>query len=857
MKKLSAKFLISLGLVVFMMGLLMLAFELEFLPNPMASRLKARAHASETMAVNASILANKGDFESIQMFFRSVSARDAELRSAGLRRVDGTIVASTDEHDSVWAEETSFPTETRVEVPIYSSKSNKWGVAEFAYQPISQSGWLGVFANPTVRFLSFVVPLSFFAFYFYLGKMLKVVNAKSVPQRVRTALNTLAGGLIVMDQHGDIVLANDVVTDWVGRGQDQLVGTKVDALPWGKELTRSDAPWNRTMSAREAVVGSTATLHAKQGDRALIINSSPMIGHRGELRGVFIGLEDVTVLQEKEIEHKRLREEAEQANSAKSEFLARMSHEIRTPMNAILGFTDVLRRNFDKNESERSEYLNTIHSSGEHLLSLINDILDLSKVEAGHVELEERKVSPHKIILETLQVLKVRAEEKSLTLSYEPSDDIPEFINTDPVRLRQIVTNLVGNAIKFTDQGGVRVVSTMADGKFEFSVVDTGIGIKQEALGKIFNPFSQADNSITRRFGGTGLGLAIAKRFSEMMGGGIRVASKEGKGTAFTVQINPGALDSIRRISRTQALEASSSKSDTVVEVKLPACRILIVDDGESNRRLLRLFLQRAGAELVEAENGLEALEAVTSQKFDAILMDMQMPVMDGHTATAKIRGMGCSTPIVALTAHAMAEDEAKCLASGCSHFLAKPVNTNKLMQLMGEVVGGEVSVVQPIARPSAVPVQPAAAATSNVASPVSNVASPALHATASTPIATAPAVPRVEAPSTQTTERITSDLPTEIEEFREIVAEFVDTLAQKRGEMQSAVDAGDYKQLADLAHWLKGSGGTVGFNEFTQPAATLEKMAKAGQPATSLQPVLEQIRSICDRIYVPEVATV
>lgn len=885
MKRISAKFIVSVGLVIFLLGLLMLALQLRFLPNPTETKLQTRAYECETITVNAAIMANttNSNLPAINRLLNAVVERNSECRSIGWRNQDGSILAGTDDHEKYWNEPTHNRAHTRIEVPIFTASNSQWGTAEFAYTSISRPGILGFFAHPTVRFLGFVVPLAFFVYYFYLGKMLKVMNATSVPQRVRTALNTLAGGLIVMDDQGDIVLANEAVAKWVGMNPDKLMGRQVKSLPWDKE-SRTSAPWAQTLLTREAKTGQTARLRSKDGDRTLILNSSPMIGHNGELRGVFLGLEDVTLLEQKEIEHKRLRKEAERANSAKSDFLARMSHEIRTPMNAILGFTDVLRRGFDTNATERSEYLNTIHSSGEHLLSLINDILDLSKVEAGRMELENRRVSPHRTILETLQVLKVTADEKNLKLTYEPADQVPETIEADPVRLRQIVTNLVGNAIKFTDHGTVRVVSSMVGDKFEFSVVDTGIGIKEEALSKIFDPFSQADSSVTRKFGGTGLGLAIAKRFSEMMGGGIRVASAPGKGTAFTVNINAGSLEGVPRLTRDEALRATSRSTETALDLQLANCRVLIVDDGVANRRLLRLFLQRAGAELMEAENGQQAIDLVNQHNFDLILMDMQMPVMDGYTASSKLREQGSSIPIVALTAHVMAEDEAKCLAAGCSHFLPKPVNTNKLLRLVGDIVGGKLSTVptksapksapkndtrQPeVARPKTLqpdkPIAPVTVSTNttNVAKtsqPTSVSAAEraesqlglrrnkAVVAEAATP-ALADLPPLNVSP-------IISTLPTDVEDFREIVVEFVETLHGKLDDMSVAAEAEQYKQLADMAHWLKGSGGTVGFAEFTEPAKELERMARA-QHAPSIQPAIKHLKSIASRIYIPELAS-
>lgn len=829
MFRFSAKFLISLGLTIFLLGMLMLAVEIKIVPDATELKLAARARCCETIAMTCSMMAQKNDLQALQLFLDAAKDRDPDLLSAAVRRrKPERLLAATANHEWIWPLETEFPQQSRVAVAIYDSSGEVWGEVEMAYMPVSMSGIAGYLLGTTPRLLGFVGSLAFMAFYFYLGKMLKVLNAKSVPQRVRTALNTLAGGLIVTDSLGDIVLANDSVASWVGQNSDSLMGRNIKELPW---ILASDGemPWQLTYAANLPVVGETARIHAVGGDRTLIVNSAPMVGENDELRGVFIGLEDVTVLEQKEIEHKKLREEAERANSAKSEFLARMSHEIRTPMNAILGFTDVLRRGFDQDANEREEYLNTIHSSGEHLLSLINDILDLSKVESGRMELEIAQCSPHKIILETLKVLRVKAEEKGLSLDYVPADGLPEFIYGDSVRLRQIVTNLVGNAIKFTEQGSVKVLSRMVDRRLELSVVDTGIGIKQEALSRIFQPFSQADSSVTRKFGGTGLGLAISKRFAEMMGGGISVTSEIGVGTAFVVKLDPGKIEDFRRIDADEALKSMKAAESAVWEADLQGCVILVVDDGDSNRKLLRLFLERAGADIVEAVNGQEAVDLMESSEFDVVLMDMQMPVMDGYSAATLLRSRGDQTPIVALTAHAMKQDEAKCKSAGCSHFLPKPINTNELLRLIGEIVGGEVRMLEESRAPRQ----------SSPASQTSTVRLESVLQTAS------------QSAKSSDTEPITSDLPMDDEEFREIVAEFVERLHLQLDEMEGMAKAGDFEELAKMAHWLKGAGGTAGFGGLTEPARQLEESCKARDVA-NVPSQLERLRGMAGRIEVP-----
>ena len=861
MFKLPVKVVLSLGLTIFLVGLLLLAAEFKIIANPDEMALSSRAQFCETVAISASLFVREGNTDSAQLLLQSIVDRAPELLSAGVRRDLGKrLLAATPTHRDEWAKESEFLQETHIAVPIFSGSNQPWGQVEIVYTPISKAGLTGLFENQTIRLVCFVGVLSFITSYLYLARMLKVMNSRSVPQRVRTALNTLAGGLIVADAKGDIVLANDAVCNWVGIAPDELMGHSVSELPWKRSVdevgVEEELPWMVTFDAQVPIAGSMLKIDAVDGERALIANASPMIGNEGELRGVFIGLEDVTVLEQKKVEHEQLRAEAERANSAKSDFLARMSHEIRTPMNAILGFTDVLRRGFDQDVREREEYLNTIHSSGEHLLSLINDILDLSKVESGRMELESTQCSPHKIILETLQVLQVKADQKGLELTYEPTNGVPEFIYGDPVRLRQIVTNLVGNAIKFTENGGVRVKTQLIDRVFEIRIVDSGIGISKEAQARIFEPFSQADNSVTRKFGGTGLGLAIAKKFAEAMHGGIRVESEQGTGTQFIVTVSPGSLDGIRRINVEEALQAREVRTGTTLDANLPDCKILVVDDGSSNRKLLRLFLQRAGASIVEAENGLEAFELTAQEEFDLVLMDMQMPVMDGYTASAEIRKRGDTIPIVALTAHAMKEDEAKCLAAGCSHFLTKPIDSNKLLQLMSDILGGETRPVEKSERITSQEKNAEAsehAAVTNEASqtqsepPTQSVASPT-DASPTAPASDSPINSDAVASVQASVEKIRSTLPTDDVDFLEIVEEFVERLYQQLDAMDAAFADEDYEGLSRLAHWLKGSGGTAGFHQFTDPARNLEVLAKSND-ATSVPAAIGSLRSLADRI--------
>jgi CheY-like chemotaxis protein len=390
-------------------------------------------------------------------------------------------------------------------------------------------------------------------------------------------------------------------------------------------------------------------------------------------------------------------EAAEVANRAKSEFLANMSHEIRTPMTAILGFADLLDDEDQAPASvqRRRDAASTIRRNGEHLLSIINDILDLSKIEAGKMTVEQVRVEPEQLIRDVLDLMHVKASAKGITLAAHCPAPVPAVIQSDPVRLRQVLVNLVGNAIKFTEVGGVtiHVDHDAASGQVRFTVQDTGIGMSPEQQDRLFGAFEQADASMTRRFGGTGLGLRISKRLTQMLGGDITVASSAGQGSTFTASIATGDIAGVTMVqigSRQDAPERTPGRPVLAPAARvLEDMRILLAEDGPDNVRLITFHLQRAGALVTSVANGRLALELLSSDsagvlrspaEFDLILTDMQMPEMDGYDLARQLRAMGHQGPIVALTAHAMAGDAQKCRDAGCDEYATKPIEPGALI---------------------------------------------------------------------------------------------------------------------------------------------------------------------------------
>ncbi len=393
----------------------------------------------------------------------------------------------------------------------------------------------------------------------------------------------------------------------------------------------------------------------------------------------------------------RARQATEAATRSKSEFLANMSHEIRTPMTAILGFADVLleQGNLDDAPPERAEAAEAIRRNGEYLLGLLNDILDLSKIEAGKMTVERIDCSLCRTIAEVASLARVRTDAKGLAFNIEYLGAVPEIIQSDPTRLRQILINLIGNAIKFSEVGSVQLITRfVGDGPeplMQFDMVDTGIGMTAQQVAGLFQPFTQADASTTRKYGGTGLGLTISQRLAELLGGEITVIeTAAGVGTRMRVSVPTGSLDGVKMIedpmATTVATPTAAGDAARTDERPLAACHILLAEDGPDNQRLIVHMLKKAGAQVTVVENGSLVVDVALAARndvkpFDVILMDMQMPVIDGYRATRLLRQKGYTAPIVALTAHAMASDREKCIQAGCNDYTAKPINRKELIE--------------------------------------------------------------------------------------------------------------------------------------------------------------------------------
>ncbi|TVO53273.1 hybrid sensor histidine kinase/response regulator [Denitromonas halophila] len=821
-RKLGAKAHIAIGLAFLVISIVLAAGFLGLIPDREAAVRDGRIALAEAIAVTAAEMTARGQVDWLAPTLRLVVKRNPDVLSAALRTEEGTIIMQAGPHAANWTlNNADMSTDTELHVPLLSGKEH-WGQLELRFRPVTPEGLAGWLFNPWVKLVGFIFLSALLVFYFYLGKVLRHLDPSgAVPDRVRSALDTLTEGLLVLDRRQTVVLANRAFAEFTGQPATELIGMNAKKLPWtdskGGDFNLKAAPWAHALHDGEVHTNNTVHMRAPDGSlHTFQINCAPILTGGRQPGGVLISLDDITSIEQNSIELEKAKDAADSANRAKSDFLANMSHEIRTPMNAILGFTEILRRGYSRDGADAARHLATIHSSGTHLLALINDILDLSKVEAGRMEVEAIDCQPYALAHQVIQAIGVRAKEKNLQLDLVVDGRIPETIQSDPARLRQILTNLIGNALKFTEHGGVTVtlaLDTRNDpAALRIDVHDTGIGIAQNKVDQVFDPFVQADSSVNRRFGGTGLGLAISRRLARAMGGDVTATSVPGEGSTFSIALTTGSLEGVRLLddAALQASVAVSADVETARWILPKNARILVVDDGAENRELVATVLGEFGLTLDEAENGQIAVDMAQAKTYDLILMDMQMPVMDGYTATRTLREAGLTTPIVALTANAMQGYEQEVIAAGCTAYLTKPVDIDALLATVAHIVGGYREGTNP---------------TSSVTKNVGE-----------------PSVPDRSA--------IPSRLATKTR-MHPVIGKFVLRMREQMHAIEAAQRAHDFSTLVELAHWLKGAGGTVGFDAFTEPAAELETAARANDAAQSALWV-DTLRDIADRIAAP-----
>jgi PAS domain S-box-containing protein len=509
-------------------------------------------------------------------------------------------------------------------------------------------------------------------------------------RQLRTIANAMPVLVAQIDSHQHILFANDSFCDWFNFSADQIIGRTI------REVLGEDRYPANSVYIEKALKGETVTYERQSysRDRSAILNITfvPEFNDEHQVKGFIIVAANVSSYKTIEAELKDAKIAADVANETKSAFLANMSHEIRTPLGAVIGFSELL---VDGNlsVSEKRNTIEVIKRNGRLLSTIINDILDLSKVEAGKMEIERIPVSLFDLVREIAVLLNLDAVGKGIQLNVSFDGPIPKTVLTDPSRLRQILFNIVGNAIKFTDRGTVSLTIKLDPDdkdKILFIVQDTGTGITEEQQQRLFSPFMQADVTTTRRFGGTGLGLVLSKKLSKALNGDVRLAhSALGKGSTFVISIAHGQPEMafIENTNQNQAASSQTLELPFLPQVQgISKLKILIVDDSLDNLALIKHILKIAGATVETANNGKEGIEKALGEYFDVILMDLQMPVMDGYEATKALRKSGFTRPIIALTAHAMKEERIRCLANGFDDHLTKPIDRNALMKALSGV---------------------------------------------------------------------------------------------------------------------------------------------------------------------------
>ncbi len=527
----------------------------------------------------------------------------------------------------------------------------------------------------------------------------KTAELKNSETKIRAIVETIANGIITIDSEGIVATVNPAAENMFGYKAEEVVGKNIKMLMPDPFHSGHDGYLSNYLNTgKNKIIGIGRELVGRRRDKTvfpiyLAVSEMNMANEK-----MFVGV-IIDITERKKAEEERLTaqkraellaREAEAANKSKSEFLARMSHEIRTPMNAILGMAELLSET--ELTAEQKKYIDIFSGAGDALLLLINDILDLSKIESGQIEIEKTCFDLNKLLNETVSIMGIKAKEKGIKINCNVLNDVPVNLEGDPTRLRQIIINLIGNSLKFTDKGrvSIKVENNSIDNKrgfLLFSVSDTGSGIPKDKQQTIFDSFAQADSSVTRKHGGTGLGLAISQKLVELMGGKIYVESEPGKGSVFyfTCKFDVVAV-SEKKPMVVKETQGGETVSKPAAPDQLAERKVLLVEDNKDNTMLALAFMKKTPFKVETAENGAIAVDKFKNNKYDIVLMDIQMPVMDGHTATGKIREWEKSqglkpTPIVALTAHALKTEDQKSLEAGCNSHITKPIKKETLIK--------------------------------------------------------------------------------------------------------------------------------------------------------------------------------
>ena len=627
-------------------------------------------------------------------------------------------------------------------------------------------------------------------------------------RQLNAIIDALPVALSIKNTDGTYRMCNRVFLDLTGKSKDEIIA-HADAEIF--DFSTAFAIANDDAAVLEDIVSkrSEQDIPTPTGElRDYLVTKVPLIDENNKPQALLTLATDISDIKTLQRDLQKATSEAERLAKIKAEFLANMSHEIRTPLNGVLGLAHIGARDHVSNTAAH-EMFKKISKSGQHLLGVVNDILDFSKIDAGKLNIEAHSLNPIQLAEEAMGVLTERAQSKALNLKLN-NNGMPEWVMGDSLRIKQVLINLLSNAVKFTDKGEVSLTVSHTDTQLQFVVTDTGIGMTASMLARVFSPFEQADTSTTRQFGGTGLGLTISRQLARLMGGDITVSSTPGSGSTFTLTL-PQVL-----------CEAPTTSSSTTTVTQhltdpLKGLRILAVDDVDVNRDILLSLLEADGAETVFAVHGGEAIEQVERHGpdyFDAVLMDVQMPIMDGMTATRKLKVIAPQLPVIALTAHALPEERQRCLEAGMVSHLTKPIDPEQMIRVVLEK-----------ARKRSAEDKPSSA--SPEPQPQINTQPAAMDATPS-PVPTGSSLPPLEGADLNMAllrcggkEKILLKI---LDKFVQAQLNFVDQF--------NATLPVDADQARRNAHALKGTAANLGFGDLSKLAATLEDACTQGSPA-------------------------
>ncbi len=672
------------------------------------------------------------------------------------------------------------------------------------------------------------------------GKAVYVVNLKDISQEkaarrekerqqqlLKAIVDSMSDGVYYKDLQGRYLGCNRAYAEHTGLRQEEVAGKTVDDMPFPPErIERIKQRDDHVLQTLRPDRGEYWMEAASDGRRRLFESVvTPLCDDQGTPIGVLSNGRDITDRKQVEEELRAAKEAAEEATRAKSEFLANMSHEIRTPMNAIIGLSHLSLKT-ELTPRQRG-YIEKVQAAGQHLLRVINDILDLSKVEAGKLDLEFIEFDVGQLLETTRSLLGGEAQRKGLALRVELDPRVPHRLIGDPIRLGQVLLNLANNAVKFTETGEVCICvraleSDEAETVLEFRVRDSGIGLTDEQMSRLFRNFSQADGSTTRRFGGTGLGLAISKRLAELMGGSAGVESELGRGSAFWFTARVGlARQGARELAEAGQRGGPQPEQQDPLPAALAAirgARILLVEDNDINQIVAQEILQDAGLEVDIADNGAVALQKVRTGHYDLVFMDMQMPVMDGVTATRELRKIAGleGLPIVAMTANAMEQDLRSCLEAGMNDTVVKPIDPAAVWSALLRWI----APLQAVTAPAPVP----AGAGPGPATPFRGVAG--------LEVARGLAV-------TCGNEKL----------YRTIVSRFAQSQAEVPAQVRETLAHGDMVAAERLAHTLKSVAANIGAGEVRYLAARLEEALRTSEPLVAVQDRVRELEAPLARL--------